>query len=172
MKKGIHPEEYRPVVFKDVSCDYAFLTRSTVSTNETIKWEDGNEYPLFKLEISDHSHPFYTGKMKFVDTAGRVDKFFAKYGKKGAVDAKAEVTEPSEEVKAEVVEEVKESSKETKAELVKDSKEEVEETKAEAVEEINEEVEEQAENVKAEVVEDIKEEVEETAKEDKSESTE
>ena len=80
MKKDIHPD-YREVVFKDVSCDYTFLTRSTIATNDTIKWEDGNEYPLFKLEISHKSHPFYTGKMKLVDSAGRVDKFKNRYKK-------------------------------------------------------------------------------------------
>ena len=74
MKKGIHPE-YREVVFQDPSADFAFLTRSTIKTNETIKWEDGNEYPLVRVEISSASHPFYTGKQKFVDTAGRVEKF-------------------------------------------------------------------------------------------------
>lgn len=72
------------VVFKDISCDYAFLTRSTVETKDTIKWEDGNEYPLVKLEISNMSHPFYTGKMKLVDTAGRVDKFRTRYKQKAA----------------------------------------------------------------------------------------
>jgi len=81
MKKDIHPKNYRPVVFKDYSCDYTFLTRSTAKTNETIKWEDGNEYPLVKLEISNMSHPFFTGKMKFVDTAGRIEKFQQKYAK-------------------------------------------------------------------------------------------
>ncbi len=81
MKKGIHPEQYRLVVFKDFSCDHAFLTRSTANTRDTIVWEDGNEYPLVKLEISSASHPFYTGKMKFVDTAGRIDKFKKKFGK-------------------------------------------------------------------------------------------
>lgn len=80
MKKGIHPEEYRFVVFKDFSVDKSFLTRSAAPTRDTIVWEDGNEYPLVKLEISNESHPFYTGKMKFVDSAGRVDKFFKKYG--------------------------------------------------------------------------------------------
>ena len=85
MRKEIHPKNYRMVVFKDISCDYAFLTRSTVETKETIKWEDGNEYPLVKLEISQMSHPFYTGKMKLVDTAGRVDKFRNRYKKKEAV---------------------------------------------------------------------------------------
>ena len=79
MKKGIHPEEYRNVVFKDFSCDEAFMTRSCVETNDTITWEDGNEYPLVKLEISNMSHPFFTGKMKFVDTAGRIDKFNKKF---------------------------------------------------------------------------------------------
>jgi large subunit ribosomal protein L31 len=81
MKKDIHPKNYRLVVFKDISNDYAFLTRSTVETKETIKWEDGQEYPLVKLEISHTSHPFFTGKMKLVDTAGRVDKFKTKYKK-------------------------------------------------------------------------------------------
>lgn len=81
MKKDIHPESYRPVVFKDMSNDYAFLSKSTIQTNDTIKWEDGNEYPLVKLEISSASHPFFTGKVKLVDTAGRVDKFMHKYQK-------------------------------------------------------------------------------------------
>ena len=81
MKKNTHPKEYRFVVFQDVSCDYSFLTKSTVQTTETIKWEDGNEYPLFKMEISSDSHPFYTGKAKLIDTAGRIDKFKNKYKK-------------------------------------------------------------------------------------------
>jgi len=81
MKKDIHPKDYRFVVFKDMSNDYAFLTRSTAKSKEAIKWEDGNEYPLIKLEISHTSHPFFTGKMKFVDTAGRVDKFKSRYQK-------------------------------------------------------------------------------------------
>jgi len=75
MKKGIHPEEYRFVVFKDMSTDFMFLSKSTADSKETVKWDDGNEYPLIKMEISSDSHPFYTGKMKLVDTAGRVDKF-------------------------------------------------------------------------------------------------
>jgi large subunit ribosomal protein L31 len=82
MKKGIHPESYRDVVFKDISCDYAFLTKSTVETKDTIMWTDGKEYPLVKLEISHASHPYYTGKMKLVDTAGRIDKFKNRYSKK------------------------------------------------------------------------------------------
>ena len=81
MKKGIHPENYRLVVFKDMSNDYSFLSRSTAETSDTVKWEDGNEYPLVKLEISHKSHPFFTGKMQFVDTAGRVDKFRKRYAK-------------------------------------------------------------------------------------------
>ncbi|MCF8221696.1 MAG: type B 50S ribosomal protein L31 [Bacteroidales bacterium] len=79
MKKEIHPKDYRFVVFKDMSNDTSFLTRSTAPSKETVKWEDGNEYPLIKLEISNTSHPFYTGKMKLVDTAGRVDKFMNRY---------------------------------------------------------------------------------------------
>ena len=79
MKKDIHPKDYRFVVFKDISNDYAFLSKSTVNTKEKIKWEDGNEYPLVKLDISNTSHPFFTGKMKLVDTAGRVDKFKNRY---------------------------------------------------------------------------------------------
>lgn len=81
MKEGIHPKEYRLVVFKDVSNDYAFLTKSCVNTKDTIVWEDGNEYPLFKVEISNTSHPYFTGKMKLIDTAGRVDKFMNRYKK-------------------------------------------------------------------------------------------
>ncbi len=81
MKKDIHPE-YREVVFHDTSSDTKFMTKSTISTNETIKWEDGNDYPLIKVEVSSASHPFYTGKKLFVDTAGRVEKFNKKYKKK------------------------------------------------------------------------------------------
>ncbi|MBK6620465.1 MAG: type B 50S ribosomal protein L31 [Saprospirales bacterium] len=79
MKKDIHPAGYRLVVFKDFSCDEAFLVRSCAPTKESIVWEDGKEYPLIKLEISALSHPFFTGKMKFVDTAGRIDKFNKKF---------------------------------------------------------------------------------------------
>ncbi|MBX7181035.1 MAG: type B 50S ribosomal protein L31 [Bacteroidia bacterium] len=81
MKQGTHPENYRFVVFKDMSNEYSFLSRSCAETKETIVWEDGNEYPVIKLEISDKSHPYYTGKMKLVDTAGRVDKFRSRYQK-------------------------------------------------------------------------------------------
>lgn len=82
MKKGIHPENYRFVVFKDMSNEDTFLSRSTVATKDTIVWEDGKEYPLIKLEISNTSHPYFTGKMKLIDTAGRIDKFKKKYAKK------------------------------------------------------------------------------------------
>ncbi|MEL6591488.1 MAG: type B 50S ribosomal protein L31 [Bacteroidota bacterium] len=87
MKEGIHPE-YREVVFKDISTDYAFVSRSTIQTKDTITWEDGNEYPLVKLEISSDSHPFFTGKQKLVDTAGRVDKFYSRYGARNKKYAK------------------------------------------------------------------------------------
>ena len=81
MKPGIHPE-YRPVVFRDRSADEAFLTRSTVSTSRTIEWSDGNTYPLVEVDISSASHPFYTGKQRILDSAGRVEKFRARYAKK------------------------------------------------------------------------------------------
>ena len=80
MKKDLHPE-YKEVVFLDTSSDFKFLTRSTMTSSETIKWEDGNEYPLIKIEVSSASHPFYTGKKLFVDTAGRVEKFNRRYKK-------------------------------------------------------------------------------------------
>ena len=96
MKKGIHPENYRPVVFKDMSNGDMFLTKSTAKTNDTVEFEgetypvvkveisstsEGETYPVVKVEISSTSHPFYTGKSKLVDTAGRVDKFMSRYGK-------------------------------------------------------------------------------------------
>ena len=80
MKAKTHPE-YHEVVFQDLSSDYSFLTRSTVKSKETIKWEDGNEYPLIKVEVSSASHPFYTGKHKLMDTGGRVDRFKRRYNK-------------------------------------------------------------------------------------------
>lgn len=80
MKAGIHPE-YKEVVFQDMSSDFAFLTRSTIESSETIKWEDGKEYPLVKVEVSSASHPFYTGKHKVLDSGGRVDRFKKRYGK-------------------------------------------------------------------------------------------
>ena len=78
MKEGIHPD-YREVVFKDEGANFAFLTRSTVKTKDTIVWEDGKEYPLYRMEISSASHPFYTGKQNIVDSAGRVERFRKKY---------------------------------------------------------------------------------------------
>ena len=81
MKKGIHPENYRPVVFKDMSNEDIFITRSTMAAKETIV-VDGVEYPLIKVELSSTSHPFFTGKAKLVDTAGRVDKFMSRYGER------------------------------------------------------------------------------------------
>ena len=81
MKKDLHPKNYRMVVFKDISNDYSFMSKSTIDTKDTVKWEDGKDYPLVKLEISHMSHPYYTGKMKLVDTAGRVDKFRSRYAK-------------------------------------------------------------------------------------------
>jgi large subunit ribosomal protein L31 len=81
MKKDIHPT-YRDVVFQDTSSDFKFITRSTMTSNETITMEDGNSYPVIKVEVSSASHPFYTGKNLFVDTAGRIDKFKQRYGKK------------------------------------------------------------------------------------------
>lgn len=82
MKEGIHPKNYRVVVFRDMSNGHSFLSRSTANSGETVKWEDGNEYPVIKLEISNTSHPFYTGKNMLVDTAGRIDKFKKRYEKK------------------------------------------------------------------------------------------
>ncbi|GAB4147395.1 MAG: type B 50S ribosomal protein L31 [Planctomycetaceae bacterium] len=78
MQKDIHPD-YHPAVFLDTSSKEKFLTRTTMTSKETIVWEDGNEYPLIKVDISSSSHPYYTGKMKFVDSAGRVEKFQKKY---------------------------------------------------------------------------------------------
>ncbi len=79
MKKDLHPTDYRPVVFQDESAGFSFLTKSTATTNETIKWEDGQEYPLVKLYISSASHPFFTGEERIVDTEGRVDRFKARF---------------------------------------------------------------------------------------------
>ncbi|HEX2596080.1 MAG TPA: type B 50S ribosomal protein L31 [Luteimonas sp.] len=81
MKADIHPD-YREVVFQDMTSDFKFLTRSTLSSKETIKWKDGNEYPLVKVDISSASHPFYTGQNKIMDTSGRVDKFRKRYAAK------------------------------------------------------------------------------------------
>ena len=90
MKKDLHPKDYRFVVFQDVSCNYSFLTRSTIATKETIKWKDGNEYPLYKLDISSKSHPYFTEQQNLVDTAGRIEKFNQKYNlqDKNSLDSK------------------------------------------------------------------------------------
>ena len=97
MKPGIHPDNYRLVVFKDMSNDYAFLSRSAAATKETIKWEDGNEYPLVKLEISSASHPFFTGKQKLVDSTGRVERFKQRYGSTSTRQAPKQETSSQEE---------------------------------------------------------------------------
>lgn len=85
MKKDIHPD-YREVVFRDTSVNHSFLTRSTVKTDKKIVWEDGNEYPLVDIEISNVSHPFFTGQQRLVDTAGRVEKFNARYKSRNRPD--------------------------------------------------------------------------------------
>ncbi len=82
MKQGIHPD-YRPVVFRDVSADFAFLTRSTITSDRTVEWEDGNTYPVVDVDVSSASHPFYTGRSRVLDTAGRVEKFRRRYGLTG-----------------------------------------------------------------------------------------
>ncbi len=87
MKPDIHPE-YREIVFQDTSSDFSFLTRSTMTTGETVVWEDGNTYPLAKVEISSASHPFYTGKQIMIDSGGRVERFRRRYAKSGAGSAK------------------------------------------------------------------------------------
>ena len=91
MKADIHPA-YRPVVFMDAAAEFSFLTKSTIVTSDTIEWEDGNTYPLAKVEISSASHPFFTGQMKIVDTAGRVERFERRYGgrRKGKTADQAE----------------------------------------------------------------------------------
>ena len=106
MKAGIHPENYRIVIFKDMSNDTMFLGKSCTNTKDTVQYEDGNEYPLIKLDISNTSHPFYTGKMMLIDTAGRVDKFkkrFAKHadlsGKPVPVATEAPAAAPADEAK-------------------------------------------------------------------------
>ena len=99
MKPGIHPE-YREIVFLDVSNNFSFKTRSTMATKETIKWEDGNEYPLAKIETSSESHPFYTGTQKIMDTAGRVEKFRQKFGSKAVAKASGDGAAKTAEKKA------------------------------------------------------------------------
>lgn len=98
MKPDIHPP-YRPVVFQDTSSEFKFLTKSTIETSDTIEWEDGETYPLAKVEISSASHPFYTGKQILVDTTGRVERFRRRYGQSGAAKAaEAEAAESADAV--------------------------------------------------------------------------
>ena len=99
MKQGIHPD-YREVVFLDVSNNFSFKTRSTIITKEKIKWEDGQEYPLAKIETSSESHPFFTGTQKIIDTAGRVEKFRQKFGGKAAAKATGDGTAKTAEKRA------------------------------------------------------------------------
>lgn len=97
MKKNLHPTDYRPVVFSDETANFAFLTQSTAQSNETITWEDGQDYPLIKLHISSASHPFFTGEEKIIDTEGRVDRYKARFAaaeaRKVALTSKVKKTE-------------------------------------------------------------------------------
>lgn len=104
MKKDIHPENYRPVIFLDTASDERFLIASTIDTEETAEWEDGNEYPLARVEMSSASHPFYTGVERTVDTAGRVEKFKARFQKSQAKQGPKE-SEPTNDDPAESTEE-------------------------------------------------------------------
>jgi large subunit ribosomal protein L31 len=106
VKSDIHPN-YRPVVFQDSSSEFKFLTKSTIETSETIEWEDGNTYPLAKVEISSASHPFYTGKQILVDTTGRVERFRRRYGQSSTAEAAPEAPEaeaPADDATAEATE--------------------------------------------------------------------
>jgi large subunit ribosomal protein L31 len=98
MKSSIHPQNYRPVVFSDDTAGFAFLTQSTAQTDDTIKWEDGNTYPLVKIHISSASHPFFTGEEKIIDTEGRVDRFKAKFA--AAEARKAELANKAKKANA------------------------------------------------------------------------
>ena len=108
MKTNLHPSDYRPVVFSDETANFAFLTQSTAQTSETIKWEDGNEYPLVKLHISSASHPFFTGEEKIIDTEGRVDRF-----KNRAAAAEARKTELASKAKKAAAAKAKKTSSES-----------------------------------------------------------
>lgn len=105
MKSNLHPTDYRPVVFSDDIAGFAFLTQSTAQSNETISWEDGNEYPLIKVHISSASHPFFTGEEKIIDTEGRVDRF-----KNRAAAAEARKTELANKAKKAAANKAKKSS--------------------------------------------------------------
>lgn len=108
MKKDLHPTDYRPVVFQDDAAGFAFLTASTAQTTDTIKWEDGQEYPLIKVHISSASHPFFTGEEKIIDTEGRVDRFNARFAaaeqRKAALANKAKKSATRKTAKAEKAE--------------------------------------------------------------------
>lgn len=123
MKKDLHPEDYRLVVFQDTSSDFKILTRSTVATSEKIKWEDGNEYPLIKVHVSSASHPFFTGEEKVLDIEGRVDKFKARAEAAAkAKEAKLAAAKKAEKKPAKKTvekKEVTESSKEVKTDSEK-----------------------------------------------------
>ncbi|MDR2336758.1 MAG: type B 50S ribosomal protein L31 [Candidatus Nomurabacteria bacterium] len=112
MKKDLHRADYRPVVFVDETAKFSFLTKSTVATTETIKWEDGEEYPLFKVQISSASHPFYTGEEKIIDTEGRVDRFKAKFAK--AKELKQQLTSKAQKAKKEATKKSKKAATITK----------------------------------------------------------
>jgi large subunit ribosomal protein L31 len=105
MKTNLHPTDYRPVVFSDDVAGFSFLTQSTAQTNDTIKWEDGNEYPLVKVHISSASHPFFTGEEKIIDTEGRVDRF-----KNRAAAAEARKTELASKAKKTAANKAKKTS--------------------------------------------------------------
>jgi large subunit ribosomal protein L31 len=104
MKAQLHPTDYRPVVFSDDVAGFAFLTKSTAQTNDTIKWEDGNDYPLVKVHISSASHPFFTGEEKIIDTEGRVDRYKARFAaaeaRKEALSSKAKKASATKAKKA------------------------------------------------------------------------
>jgi len=121
MKKDIHPKEYRHVVFQDTSSDFKILTKSTAATNETIKWEDGNEYPLIKIHVSSASHPFFTGEEKIMDIEGRVDKFKARAeaAKKAreAKQAKVSKAKPAKKAPVKTAEEITGTPKEATPEV-------------------------------------------------------
>lgn len=109
MKSSIHPQTYRPVVFSDDVAGFAFLTQSTAQTDEEIKWEDGNTYPLVKVHISSASHPFFTGEEKIIDTEGRVDRFAAKL--KAAEERKAAMAAKAKKLQAQKAAKTKKAEK-------------------------------------------------------------
>ncbi len=122
MKKDLHPTDYRQVVFQDTSSKASFLTRSTVATNETVKWEDGKEYPLVKIHVSSASHPFFTGEEKIMDIEGRVDKFKARTeAAKKAREAKAAASKPKKKSVAKKAEQVESPAESATAETTEET---------------------------------------------------